>query len=100
MILKFRVNNFTLLKASLPPGYIAVRAKSAGRKDAVRYEIYHGGAHTMDNWIGDIVYWQDTAIWDSQPKTNEPQPFKFPANAVDHICGAHLIAESKLTPPF
>jgi hypothetical protein len=79
------VTNHAILKAALPEGYIAIRARAAGRKHATRYEIYNGGAHTQDNWIGDIVNFYKENTWDSQPRIGTPTEHKYAIDAVNAI---------------
>jgi hypothetical protein len=99
----FGVSNFSVLKASLPVNYIAVKIKPGRHTDATRYEIYRGGAHDMANYIGDIVYLALDDIWVSQPRSCRTKDFKFAVNAVNHLCNVErfiTILASENTPPF
>jgi hypothetical protein len=87
------ISSFSVLKALLPEGYIAVRTVPG------YYEIYNGGAHTIDNWVGDITY--QSGIWTSYPRGRQHKAYHFAINAVsDLIIIDSLLPQDNPTPPF
>jgi hypothetical protein len=97
------ITSFTVIKASLPPGYLAVRAKASGRKGATRYEIYHGAAFP-ENWDGDIVHFMPEDVWSCQPRTGSHKDYKFAIDAVRALTIVAIIldelTEQHPRPPF
>jgi hypothetical protein len=103
-VVDIRKQYHATVKAALPDGYIAIKV-AAGRKWASRYSIYHGGAHTMSNWIGDIVYFEQENVWDSQPRDRQPTEHKYAIDAINNLINdpvTQTIQElaAKHEPPF